>query len=90
MTDMSLFYESEVTTRSVYRAPGSAIATLMKPGTMTVDAETSSRNEETDRRRAAWMVAAQAATERPMKRCCATVSLSSAGSHVAKGYDPIS
>ncbi len=60
MTDMSLFYESEVTTRSLYRAPGPAIATLMKPGTMTVDAETSSRNEETDRRRAAWMVAAQA------------------------------
>ena len=66
MTDMSLFYESEVTTRSLYRsgsrvrAPWPAIATLMKPGTMTVDAETSSRNEETDRRWAAWMVAAQA------------------------------
>src|SRR5271155_4851347 len=60
MTDMSLFYESEVTTRSLYRAPGSAIATLMKPGTITVDAKTSSQNEETDRRWAAWMVAAQA------------------------------
>src|SRR5277367_194127 len=60
MTDMSLFYESEVTTRSLYRAPGSAIATLMEPGTITVDAKTSSRNEETDRRWAAWMVAAQA------------------------------
>jgi RNA polymerase sigma factor (sigma-70 family) len=60
MTDMSLFYESEVTTRSLYRAPGPAIATLMKPGTITVDAKTSSQNEETDRRWAAWMVAAQA------------------------------
>jgi RNA polymerase sigma factor (sigma-70 family) len=52
MTDMSLFYESDVTIRLVYGAP-------MTSGTMTVGAETSTQ-KEIDRRRAAWMVAAQA------------------------------
>ncbi|MFZ0237391.1 MAG: RNA polymerase sigma factor, partial [Xanthobacteraceae bacterium] len=52
MTDMSLFYESDVTIPSVYRTP-------MTPRTMTVDAE-SFGQKEVDRRRAAWMVAAQA------------------------------
>jgi len=52
MTDMSLFYDSDVTIPSVYGAP-------MTPRTMTVDAE-SSGQKEVDCRRAAWMVAAQA------------------------------
>jgi RNA polymerase sigma factor (sigma-70 family) len=52
MTDVSLFYESDVTIPSVYGAP-------MTPRTTTVDAESSSQ-KEVDRRRAAWMVAAQA------------------------------
>jgi RNA polymerase sigma factor (sigma-70 family) len=66
MTDMSLFYESDVTIRSLYRfdlrvrEPRPALAMLKTLGTMTVDAETSRQTEETDRRRAAWMVAAQA------------------------------
>jgi RNA polymerase sigma-70 factor (ECF subfamily) len=66
MTDISLFYESDVTIRSLYR-PGRHVRALwptlappMTPGTMTVDAETSAQKEEADRRRAAWMVAAQA------------------------------
>jgi RNA polymerase sigma factor (sigma-70 family) len=52
MTATSLFYESDVTIRSVYGAP-------MKPRTTAVDVETSAQ-KEIDRRRAAWMVAAQA------------------------------
>jgi RNA polymerase sigma factor (sigma-70 family) len=52
MTDMSLFYESDVTIPLVYGAP-------MTPRTMTVDAE-SSGQKEVDCRRKAWMVAAQA------------------------------
>jgi hypothetical protein len=52
MTDMSLFYESDVTIPSVYGTP-------MTSGTVTVDAETSTQTE-IDRRRTAWMVAAQA------------------------------
>jgi len=52
MTDTSLFYESDVTIRSVYGAP-------MKIRTTGVDAETSTQ-KEIDRRMAAWMVAAQA------------------------------
>jgi Sigma-70 region 2 len=52
MTDMSLFYESDVTIPLVYGSP-------MTPRTMTVGAE-SSGQKEVDRRRAAWMVAAQA------------------------------
>jgi RNA polymerase sigma factor (sigma-70 family) len=52
MTDMSLFYESDVTIPLVYGAP-------MTPRTMTVDAE-SPGQKEVDCRRAAWMVAAQA------------------------------
>jgi RNA polymerase sigma factor (sigma-70 family) len=53
MTDVSLFYESSVTTRSVYATP-------MTRGSTTMDATTSSQDEEIDSRRAAWMVAAQA------------------------------
>jgi RNA polymerase sigma factor (sigma-70 family) len=67
MTDMSLFYESDVTIRSLYRfdlrvrVPRPGLAMLKTLGTMTVDAETSrQQTEETDRRRAARMVAAQA------------------------------
>jgi hypothetical protein len=52
MTDLSLFYESDVTIRSVYGTP-------MTSGMVTVDGETSTQTE-IDRRRAAWMVAAQA------------------------------
>ena len=65
MTDMSLFYELDVTLRSLYRfgwrvgVPGPANAMPMMAGTMTVDVETSRRSAEADRRRAAWMVAAQ-------------------------------
>jgi RNA polymerase sigma-70 factor (ECF subfamily) len=53
MTDTSLSYDATVTGRSVY-------ATLMALGTGTMDATTSSQHDEIDRRRAAWMVAAQA------------------------------
>ena len=62
MTDVSLFYESDVTVPLLYRFGGQvrALAAPMTPGTMTVVAETSSQTEEADRRRAAWMVAAQA------------------------------
>ena len=52
MTAMSLFYELDVTVRSVYGAP-------MKIRTTVVDAGTSTQ-KEIDRRRAAWMAAAQA------------------------------
>src|SRR4029077_7762770 len=52
MTDMSLFYESDVTIPLVYGSP-------MTPRTMTVGAESSSQ-KEVDRRRAAWMSAATA------------------------------
>src|SRR5580704_13408908 len=64
MTDMSLFYESNVTIRSLYRfgwrahAPRRTLAAPMAPGSMTVDLP--SQKDETDRQRAAWMVAAQA------------------------------
>jgi RNA polymerase sigma factor (sigma-70 family) len=63
MTDMSLLYESNVTIRSLYRFGGRAHAprrTLvpMAPGSMTVDVP--GQKDETDSRRAAWMVAAQA------------------------------
>ena len=66
MTDMSLFYESDVTLRSVYgsraqvRALRPTLATPTTSGAMTLDSETSGYREEMDRRRAAWMVAAQA------------------------------
>jgi RNA polymerase sigma factor (sigma-70 family) len=66
MTDVSLFYESGVTIRLVYRLGRQVRAlrpTLAAPTTlrtMTVDAETSRQTEETDRQRAALMVAAQA------------------------------
>jgi RNA polymerase sigma factor (sigma-70 family) len=53
MTDMSLFYESDVTGRSVYATP-------MALGTGTMDATTFSQTDDIDRQRAAWMVAAQA------------------------------
>src|SRR5271154_2299817 len=53
MTDISLFYESRVTTRSVYVAP-------MTRGATTMDTTASSQEKEIDRRRAGWMVAAQA------------------------------
>jgi RNA polymerase sigma factor (sigma-70 family) len=52
MTDMSLICESDVTIPSVYGTP-------MTSGTVTVGAETSTQTE-IDRRRTAWMVAAQA------------------------------
>jgi RNA polymerase sigma factor (sigma-70 family) len=52
MTAMSLFYESDVTIRSVYEAP-------VRTRTTAVDVETSTQ-KEIDRRRAAWMIAAQA------------------------------
>jgi RNA polymerase sigma factor (sigma-70 family) len=52
MTALSLFYESDVTIRSAYRAP-------MKARTIAADIETSTQ-KEIDGRRAAWMVAAQA------------------------------
>src|SRR5271156_2922152 len=53
MTDISLFYESRVTTRSVYVAP-------MTRGATTMDTTASSQEKEIDLRRAGWMVAAQA------------------------------
>ena len=66
MTDMSLFYELDVTNGSVC-GPGSRVrafwstthAAPMTPKTMTTDAETSN-HEEIDRRWAGWMTAAQA------------------------------
>ena len=65
MTDMSLLYESNVTIRSLYRFSGRARAPRrmlvpMAPGSMTVAGETPAQKDETDGRRAAWMVAAQA------------------------------
>jgi RNA polymerase sigma factor (sigma-70 family) len=66
MTDMSLFYESNVTARSLYgfgwrvRAPRRTLAALMTSGSMTVDVGTPIQKDQTDSRRAAWMVAAQA------------------------------
>ena len=62
MTDVSLFYESEVTKPLLYRFGDQvrALAAPMTPGTMTVDAQPSRPKEETDRRRAVLMVAAQA------------------------------
>jgi RNA polymerase sigma factor (sigma-70 family) len=53
MTDISLFYESCVTRRSVYATP-----TMRRSATM--DARAVSQEIEIDCRRAAWMVAAQA------------------------------
>src|SRR5271169_1954268 len=53
MTDISLFYESCVTTRSVYATP-----TTRRSATM--DTTASSQEKEIDLRRAGWMVAAQA------------------------------
>jgi RNA polymerase sigma factor (sigma-70 family) len=53
MTDISLFYESCVTTRSVYAMP-----TTRRSATM--DARAASQDNEIDCRRAAWMAAAQA------------------------------
>jgi RNA polymerase sigma factor (sigma-70 family) len=62
MTDISLLSESNVIIRSVYRFSGRAHAprcTLVpKAPAMTVDVP--SQKDETDSRRAAWMVAAQA------------------------------
>ena len=60
---MSLLYQSNVTIRTLYRFGGGACAprrTLvsMAPGSMIVDVP--SQKDETDGRRAAWMVAAQA------------------------------
>jgi len=66
MTDTSLFYESDVTTRSMYgsgrqiRPLWNTLGTPVTRRTMTVDAEASSQEEKIDCRRAAWMVAAQA------------------------------
>ena len=65
MTDTSLFYESDVTTRSGYGSaprvllirPGSG--TPMTPRTTTPDVEVSRHEEQIDRQRAAWMAAAQ-------------------------------
>jgi RNA polymerase sigma-70 factor (ECF subfamily) len=63
MTDMSLFYESDVTIRSLYGSGGQVrplAPAPTTPGTMTVNSEASSQLDEIDRRRADWMVAAQA------------------------------
>jgi RNA polymerase sigma factor (sigma-70 family) len=65
MTDPSLFYESDVTTRSGYgSAPGLLLlrlrsGTTMTPRTTRLDVNVSRHEEEIDRQRAAWMVAAQ-------------------------------
>src|SRR5271163_3388043 len=66
MTDISLFYESDVTSRLVYgsraqvRAFWPTLAAPTTSGTMRLDTETSGCTEEMDRRRTVWMVAAQA------------------------------
>ena len=66
MTDITLFYESDVTSRLVYgsrtqvRAFWPAPATPTTSGTMRLDTEAFGCTEEMDRRRTAWMVAAQA------------------------------
>ena len=62
MTDVSLFYESDVTPPLLYRFGDHvrALAAPTTPGTTTVDAEPPRPKEETDRRRAVLMVAAQA------------------------------
>jgi RNA polymerase sigma factor (sigma-70 family) len=65
MTEMSLLYESNVTIRSLYRFGWRARAPRrmlvpMAPGSMIVAVETPAQKDETDSRRAAWMVAAQA------------------------------
>jgi RNA polymerase sigma-70 factor (ECF subfamily) len=63
MTDMSLLYESNVTIRSLYHFGWRARAlrrmlVAITPGSMTMDIP--HQKDETDGRRAAWMVAAQA------------------------------
>ena len=67
MSDLSLFYESDVTVGSLYGSSRTAVRALpfgrsaqFATGTTTMDAETSGRTTDTDRRRATWMVAAQA------------------------------
>jgi RNA polymerase sigma factor (sigma-70 family) len=65
MTDRSLFYEWDVTTRSGYGSASRVLllrprsGTAMKPRTTTLDVDVSRHEEEIDRQRAAWMAAAQ-------------------------------
>jgi RNA polymerase sigma factor (sigma-70 family) len=65
MTDRSLLYESDVTTRSGYGSAQRVLllrprsGTSMTPRTTTLDVDVSRHEEEIDRQRAAWMAAAQ-------------------------------
>jgi RNA polymerase sigma factor (sigma-70 family) len=65
MTDTSLFYESDVTTRSGYGSAPRVLllrprsGTPMTPRTTTLNVDVSRHEEEIDRQRAAWMAAAQ-------------------------------
>jgi RNA polymerase sigma factor (sigma-70 family) len=65
MTDMSLFYESDVTTRSGYGSAPRVLllrprsGTPMTLGKTTLNVDVSRHEGETDRKRAAWMAAAQ-------------------------------
>src|SRR6516225_9568483 len=65
MTDISLSYESDVITRSVYGSARRVLplrprsGTPMTPRTTTLDVDVCRREEQTDRQRAAWMAAAQ-------------------------------
>jgi RNA polymerase sigma factor (sigma-70 family) len=65
MTDTSLLYESDVTTRSGYGSAPRVLllrprsGTSMTPRTTTLDVDVSRHEEEIDRQRAAWMAAAQ-------------------------------
>ena len=65
ITDRSLFYEWDVTTRSGYGSASRVLllrprsGTSMTPRTTTPDVDVSRHEEEIDRQRAAWMAAAQ-------------------------------
>jgi DNA-directed RNA polymerase specialized sigma24 family protein len=96
MTVMSLFHESEVTLRSLNRfgrqvhAAWPANATLVTAGTMIVDVEASSAKDDPDRRRAAWMVAAQgddrAAYETLLRDCIPFIQRVARGQGVRPDY----
>jgi hypothetical protein len=90
MTDTSLFYESDVTTRSGYGSAPRVLllrprsGTPMTSRTTTPDVDVSRHEEQIDRQ------PLRSAIVSLMKDCCMTVYHSSSGSRVAKEYDLIS
>ena len=94
MTDISLLYRSNVTVRTLYRFgwwSSCATAHACRYDVRIDDSEIPSQKDETDGRRAAWMVAAQAgdraAYETLLRECIPFIQ---AGDGAAKEYDPIS